>query len=256
MPMKIAAVQMDLAWEDREANYASARRWAGEAATAGASYIVLPEMFATGFSMDPSITAEAADGPTPSFLQKLAGELQVTVSAGYVRKTATGKGVNTALTVGPDGQVLARYAKTHLIGILGEGNAHEAGDGPVVFPVEDLRCSGFICYDLRFPELFRLVADKVQLMTVMASWPSTRQTHWDTLLRARAIENQCYVLGVNRVGSGSGLDFDGGSVIINPLGEVISELAQREEGIVVADVFADDVADVRTRFPFLADRRF
>ena len=254
--MKIAAVQMDLAWEDRNANYATARRWAGDAAAAGADYIVLPEMFATGFSMDPCVTAEATDGPTSRFLRDLARELQVTVSAGFVRRTATGKGVNTALTVGPDGQVLARYAKTHLIGILGESDAHEAGDGPVAFPVQDLQCSGFICYDLRFPELFRLVADKVQLMTVMASWPNTRQAHWDTLLRARAIENQCFVLGVNRVGSGGGLDFDGGSVIIDPLGEVISQLAPREEGIVMAEVCAGDVTAIRTRFPFLADRRF
>ncbi len=254
--MKIAAVQMKLAWEDRQANYSAARKWVRKAADAGAVLIVLPEMFATGFSMEPRMTSEDEDGPTPSFLRELATEFQITVVAGYVERNIAGKGVNTALTIGPDGKEVARYAKTHLIGILGEGDAHVAGEGPVVFAMEDMRCANFICYDLRFPELFRLVADECHLMTVMASWPASRQSHWDALLRARAIENQCFVMGINRVGSGGGLDFAGGSVIIDPLGEAIASLAPGEEGIIVADVEAKTVTELRARFPFLLDRRF
>lgn len=254
--MRIAAIQMDLAWEDRTKNYSVARRWASEAKEAGAGWVVLPEMFATGFSMDPSVTSEAENGPTPRFLRELAMDLQVVVTGGYVGRGVGGKGINTALTVGSDGNDLSRYAKTHLIGILGEGAAHEAGDGPVSFEVRGMRCSNFICYDLRFPELFRMCADECQLMTVIASWPASRQSHWEALLRARAIENQCYVMGVNRVGSGGGLDFEGGSLIFDPLGEVIASLPPGEEGIVMADLKATEVLDLRERFPFLLDRRF
>lgn len=253
--MKVAAVQMDLAWEDRGANFAQARQWSEKAAAEGADLIVLPEMFATGFSMNPAVTAEAPDGPTPRFLQALARDLGRTVVGGYVRQAARDKGINTALAVGPDGRILAAYGKTHLISILGEDAAHEAGAGPVSFDVGPARCACFICYDLRFPELFRLVADDHHLVLVMASWPDARQRHWDILLQARAIENQLYVTGVNRVGRGGGLDFAGGSAIVDPLGRILAHGGD-QAGLVIADVEPSLVAEVRRNLPFLQDRRF
>lgn len=253
--MKIAAIQMDLAWEDRAANFESARRWSDQAAAAGADLIVLPEMFATGFSMNPAVTAEEADGPTPGFLVSLARETGCAVVGGYVRRSPNGKGLNTALAVGADGAILAEYAKTHLIAILGEDAAHESGDGPASFTLGGARCACFVCYDLRFPELFRLVAAGHHLVLVIASWPNLRQRHWDILLQARAIENQLYVVGVNRVGHGGGLDFDGGSAIIDPLGEILAHGADRE-GLVVAEIDPAFVGQVRTELPFLRDRRF
>lgn len=253
--MKIAAVQMDLAWEDRHANYAAARERSGQAAAAGADLILLPEMFATGFSMNPSVTAEPADGPTCGFLRALARDLGRTVVGGVVLRGPDGKGINTALAAGPGGEILAEYGKTHLISILGEDEAHAAGDAPVPFRVGDLSCACFICYDLRFPELFRLVADQCSLVLVMASWPTARQRHWDVLLQARAIENQCYVAGVNRVGEGGGLRFTGGSAIIDPLGEVLAH-GGAGEGIVIADIDRKHVDRVRIELPFLRDRRF
>ena len=263
--MKIAAVQMDIAWHDRQANHATARRFCEQAADAGAELVLLPELFATGFAMDPARTAEPEDGPTPTFLAETAARLGITLVGGYVRRATaaegptgkgyTDKGWNTALTVGPDGRTLARYDKTHLIRLLGEDRAHLAGPEPVAFPVGDLQATCFVCYDLRFPELFRLMADRCGLMMVMASWPDARQEHWDLLLRARAVENQCFVMGCNRVGQGGGLDFAGGSVIIDPVGGVLDSL-QNEEGLVLAEIDPGQVRQVRTDLPFLADRRF
>lgn len=256
--MQIAVLQMDLAWEDRAANFAAARRYSEQAAAEGAELIVLPEMFATGFSMNPSVTAEDADGPTPAFLRELARDLGVTVVGGYVKGTPQGKGVNTALAVGPDvqnGQVLAEYGKTHLIATLGEDTAHVAGDQPAPFAIDDLTAACFVCYDLRFPELFRLVTDRCQLVLVIASWPNARQLHWDVLLQARAIENQCYVAGCNRVGEGGGLLFTGGSAVFDPQGKRLAWGAD-QAGVITAEVDAAEVARVRTELPFLRDRRF
>ncbi len=253
--MKIAALQMDLVWEDRAANYATARRLAREARSGGAELILLPEMFATGFSMDPSVTAEDAGGETETFLRSLATELDTTVVGGFVRHAGAGKGVNIALTVGPNGDVLAEYAKIHLIATLGEDAAHVAGDAPAFFTAGEMTATCLICYDLRFPELFRRAADRCGLMLVMASWPNARQRHWDVLLQARAIENQCYVMGCNRVGQGGGLQFDGGSVIVDPMGQVLAH-GGAEPGVVQAEVAPGEVARIRSRLPFLQDRRY
>jgi len=253
--MKTAAIQMNITWENREANYMRARTLCEQASTAGAELIVLPEMFATGFSMDPSVTAEASDGPTPTFLGGLACDIGVTVIGGYVEETEGGKGANTALALGPDGNVLAKYVKTHLIAYLGEDTAHVAGDRPASFTLAGANIACFICYDLRFPELFRLVAEDHHLVCVIASWPSARQHHWDLLLQARAIENQLFVLGANRVGGGGGLEFLGGSAIIEPMGRTLAHGAD-QEGVVMADIDPDEVKRVRSELPFLRDRRF
>ncbi len=254
-PLKVTAIQMDLAWEDRPENYRRARRRAEEAAAQGAQLIILPEMFATGFSMNPTVTAEPADGPTPTFLRQLASELEVTVIGGYVRRQAEGRALNAALAVGPGGNDLAEYHKTHLVGILGEEEAHAAGDAPRPFTLGEIRAVCFVCYDLRFPELFRLTAAETFLAVVIASWPAARQAHWDALLVARAIENQQFVIGVNRVGEGGGLAFQGGTVIIDPLGNPLAQGGDRE-GLVQATLDFAQVSEVRTRLPFLKDRRF
>jgi omega-amidase len=112
----------------------------------------------------------------------------------------------------------------------------------------------FICYDLRFPELFRAVANTCMLIIVIASWPDARQGHWETLLKARAIENQCYVIGVNRVGEGGGYSFIGGSAIIDPSGETIAE-GREKETLLVAEIDPEKVREIRSIYPFLKDLR-
>ena len=252
--LAVAAIQMDLAWEDRAENFRRASRWASLAAEGGAQLVVLPEMFATGFSMNPGVVAEPVDGPTPTFLRSLAVDLGVAVVGGYVREMGPGFAVNVALTVDRDGATLAEYHKVHLASLLGEHEAHAAGDGPRPFTLDGAGMACFVCYDLRFPELFRLVAEDAAVVIVIASWPDARQSHWDALLPARAIENQMFVVGVNRVGSGGGLDFAGGTTIVDPLGRVLAAGGD-EEGVVSAVLDLEQVAEVRRQLPFLRDRR-
>jgi omega-amidase len=250
----VAAVQMDIAWGDRRANFAKARRYAREAKAEGAGLFVLPEMFATGFLLDPAVTAEPAGGETASFLRDLAGEHGMAAVGGYVRALPSGKGANVAAAFDADGSPIAEYAKVHLVTALGEPAAHEPGDGPRPFALAGARIACSVCYDLRFPELYRASAAATDVAINIASWPSVRQRHWDLLLPARAVENQQFVVGVNRVGTGGGLEFLGGTAIYAPNGDALAFGGARE-GLVVAALELDLVADTRASFPALADRR-
>jgi omega-amidase len=253
--MRIAAAQMDIAFEDRAANYDKARLFAENAARQNADLLVLPEMFSTGFSMNPGKTAEPADGATPAFLRTCAREARLGILGGFVLGEDGQKPMNVALAVDRNGDDLALYAKTHLFSYTSEDQHHAAGDGPHPFTFEGVRAACFVCYDLRFPELFRNVADDCHVVFVIASWPAPRQAHWDILLQARAVENQLYVVGVNRVGEGDGLAFGGGTVVVDPSGRII-ERKRDVEGLLVADIDPLEVASVREAFPFLKDRRF
>ena len=252
--MRIAAAQMDIEWENQAANHARARELALKAREAGADLIIFPEVFSTGFSMDTSVTAEPFDGPTPNLLRALAREMDMAILGGFVLGRDRAGPQNVALAVDRQGNDLALYAKVHLIAWLGEDRSHEPGDGPVTFSLHGIGAACFLCYDLRFPELFRAVQDQCGLIMVIASWPSGRQPHWDALLPARAIENQCFVVGVNRVGKGGDHTFSGGSAIIDPMGQVLAHGGDRE-GILLADIDPGKVEEVRAAMPFLQDRR-
>lgn len=252
--MRVAAYQMDIVWEDRHANFAKVRLAAQQAASQNADVLVLPEMFALGFSMNPSVTAEAEDGPTMSFLRQLAQEQGLNIVAGVVLRGTAGKGRNTALVLSRTGEPLAQYAKVHLFSYAKEQEHHEPGDSPVVFGLDGVPCTVTICYDLRFPELFRKTAQSTTVAFVIASWPKSRQRHWDILLSARAVENQQYVVGVNRVGQGGGLEYTGGTAVWSALGEQLAKGGD-QEGLVVADLDVQEVARVRQTMPFLEDRR-
>ena len=252
--MKVAAAQMDIIWHDRSANYKKARQMAAQAKEAGAELLILPEMFATGFSMDTSITPESLDGLTPTLLRTLARELGLAVVGGFVLARDSGGPQNVSLAVDRNGKDLALYAKIHQIGLLGENESYQPGDWPVPFSLGELNAVCFVCYDLRFPELFRLVVDRCELIMIIASWPAVRQPHWDLFLRVRAVESQCFVVGVNRVGSGGDLNFIGGSAVIDPLGQVIAHGGDKET-LMVADIDLAKVAEVRSTMPFLKDRK-
>ncbi len=251
--MKTAALQLDIVWEDRSANYETIRGYAQKARDAGAELLILPEMFATGFSFNTSYTAESKEGETASFIRSLAQEYKMTVVGGYVQLQPGGPPHNVALACDKEGNDLGCYSKIHVFSYSGEDKVHGKGYEPVFFDVAGVSTTCFICYDLRFPELFRKVVDNVHLIVVIASWPAQRQAHWDILLKARAVENQCYIIGVNRVGKGGGLDYTGGSVIIDPLGSIISNSGGRE-ALIHADVNPSYVNEIRTSFPFLEDR--
>ena len=252
--MKIAALQMNIEWHDREANFLKVALFAEKARATGAETLILPEMFSTGFSMDLNATSEPIDGPAPSFMRRLARDLDMGIVGGFALRKRCGGTENVALAVDRRGADLALYAKIHQIALLGEEKSYKPGKKPAPFGMGGFGAACFICYDLRFPELFRTVVDKCGLIIVIASWPSTRQAHWDILLKARAVESQSFIVGVNRIGEGGGHSFSGGTAIIDPSGEIIA-VAGDSETLVTATIYPDTVSCVRAKMPFLVDRK-
>jgi predicted amidohydrolase len=252
--VKVAVVQHDIVWEDKDANFERlAPQIAGAAAT-GARLVLLSETFSTGFSMDTARTGEPAGGPSSTFLADMARWHGVWLGGSCPERHDGGDlPHNTFVLAGPDG-ALHRYRKIHPFTYGGEERSFHAGSELVTVLVEGLRCSLFVCYDLRFADEWWQLARDTDAYLVVANWPEARRAHWQALLQARAIENQAYVVACNRVGSGGGLDYAGDSRIVDPLGEVIASAA-RTEATIVADVSAEHVAAVRERFRFLQDRR-
>lgn len=252
--MRVAAIQHDIVWEDRDANFAHLDGLIGDAAQQRARLVVLTEMFSTGFSMDTERIAEPFDGPSARFLLDQATRRGLWV-CGSAPEVQPGDALpsNTLILAAPDGAV-TRYRKIHPFSYGGEHEKYAAGTQRVTVDVEGVRCSLFVCYDLRFADDWWQLAPSTDVYLCCANWPEARRSHWQALLTARAIENQAYVVGVNRVGSGGGLDYCGDSRIVDPLGEVLAAGA-RTEALLVAEVDAAHVAAVRARYRFLPDRR-
>jgi predicted amidohydrolase len=252
--MRVAAIQHDIVWEDAPATFEHLRPWIAAAAGAGAHLTVLCEMYATGFSMRTDRTAEAPDGPSTAFLAEQAAAHGMWLCASIPeRPSGVDRPFNTLLLVAPDSTV-HRYRKIHPFTYSGEHEHFAAGTDFLSVEVEGVRVTPFVCYDLRFADEFWATGPETDLYVVPANWPQTRRHHWTTLLAARAIENQAYVVGCNRVGSGGGLDYTGDSRIIDPMGEVLAGAAGGES-LLIAEVDPAVVADTRERFPFLQDRR-
>jgi predicted amidohydrolase len=252
--MRVAGLQTEIAWEDPTASFRRIDPWIAAAAAAGARLVVLPEMFACGFSMRTEVIRESPEGPSTRFLLDRAHTHGVFV-CGSVPELPPGepKPFNTLVLAGPDGR-LVRYRKIHPFSYAGEHEHYGAGTAHVTTLVEDVRVTLFVCYDLRFADEFWIAAPDTDLYVVVANWPTPRREHWRTLLRARAIENQAYVIGVNRVGSGGSLEYAGDSAIVDPLGATLAE-ASGGETMILADVEPDVVRSTRERLPFLRDRR-
>lgn len=250
--MRIAAVQHDIVWEDRDANFARLAPQVARAVGAGAELVLLTETFSTGFSMTPGI-GEPEDGPSAQFLTTQAAEHGVWVAGTCPEVDVAGElPHNTFVLAGPDGTA-HRYRKIHPF--ADERTRFRSGTGPVTVEVGALRITPFICYDLRFADVFWAQAPHTDVYLVPANWPSARRHHWTTLLRARAIENQAYVVGCNRVGTaGDGTEHAGDSRVVDPMGELLAT-ASGVETIVLADVDPERVAATRDRFPFLGDRQ-
>jgi len=252
--MRVAAVQMDLAWEQVDENLQRAAGHIARAAELGAELVTVPEMFATGFSMNAEALAEADGGPIEAFLSERAQEHGIHLLGTKACRTS-GRPVNAALLFGPDGSLLSTQHKIHPFTLAGEQHHFDAGSELVVTPVGGFGLATAICYDLRFPELFRALTFRgATLVVVPANWPIPRVAAWSHLLVSRAIENQCYVIGVNRVGTGAGLQYDGCSAIVDPLGEVLASGRDTEQ-VLIADLDAGRLARVRAELPFLTDAR-
>jgi len=248
------AVQFDLVWEDKPANFAKVRDLLRGARPQPGALVALPEMFATGFSMNASRIAESPGGPTEEFLSGIAREFQVCLVAGAAIRGGDGRVRNKALVFSPDGRLLAFYAKMRLFSPGKEGDHYAAGQQPVVFSWDGCQVAPFICYDLRFPELFRAAAarHRPELMVVIANWPEKRAHHWVRLLQARAVENQAFVLAVNRIGSDPYYTYAGRSLVIDPQGEILAD-AENSEVSLSASLDLAVLRKYREGLPFLDD---
>ncbi len=253
MPLNVSAVQFDIAWEDKAANFAKVRALLAAAPPAPGALVVLPEMFANGFSMNLAMTRQTPAREDEAFLSDLAREYRVFVLGGVVSPDAGKMGRNDAVAFSPDGALLARYTKIHPFSLGGEAQGHTAGAEIVTFACGGFTVAPFVCYDLRFPEIFRAAAKRgANLFAVIALWPVKRQQHWLTLLQARAIENQAYVIGVNRMGAEPQFSYAGRSVIVDPHGVIIADAGEQER-ILTATLDAETVHAWRRDFPALRD---
>ena len=250
--MIVAGLQTSIVWENPAANFLFAEGMAKRAARDGARLIALPEMFATGFSMNSVEVAACAD-ETRAFLCELAAELGVAILGGYA-EPGDPRPFNACSLYSESGEEILHYRKIHPFSLAGEHEHYSGGDWIFTVEVEGVRVTPVICYDLRFPELFRAAAARTDLFVVIANWPAKRSDAWSTLLRARAIENQAYVLGVNRVGPGAGEPHSGDSALVEPFGQALAE-ASGEPAVIAGEVDAALVRDAREHFSFLEDRR-
>jgi omega-amidase len=261
--MRAHLVQLDIAWEDKAANYANVERLLDQAqgGVSPGDFILLPEMFDTGFSLNTDKTADK-DGSTLAFLLRLADDLGCTVQGGRtVHECHCAKASNVMSIFGPGGRPLGEYRKIHPFSYGREPERFVGGTQVITYSWasaaggETLAVCPAICYDLRFPELFRLgLLQGAELIAIGACWPAARAAHWRALLIARAIENQAFVLGVNRTGDDPTLKYAGGSIAVGPKGDVLAELGP-EAAVLSVTIDPRQILEWRATFPAWKDAR-
>lgn len=252
--MKIGLGQLDIVWENKKQNQIKCEQMLKEAKKNSVDLLIFPEMTLTGFSMNTNVIGENFEASdTIAFFQKKSIEYQMAIVFGYVEKTDK-KALNRLVFI-DRGSILIHYAKIHPFSFGEENLYYQCGNtlGQCVFG--DFHMSTFICYDLRFPELFQACSKKSEVMVVIANWPQTRVEHFRALLKARAIENQCYVIGVNRVGEGKGLIYEGSSGIYDPYGQLITKETNSEQ-LIIGEIEKNIVINCRKEFPQQNDKRF
>lgn len=252
--MKVALCQMNIAFENKQANYIKAGQMIESAVEQGAQMILFPEMSFTGFSMNTGITAEqGADSATCHLIRGYAERFRVAIGYGWVRQLEDGMCENHYTVLSDQGDLLCDYVKMHPFSFAGEDLKFVGGNEAVTFEYKGKSFGVAICYDLRFPELFTELSKRAETILVAANWPSARAAHWKCLLQARAIETQSYVIGVNCVGSFDNSDYSGDSMVVDPTGNILIT-RNAEEIILMADVGADALP-TRLGFPVRTDRK-
>ncbi len=246
--------QMEPLWENKEGSFEKAEGFLKEAAGERVDFLLFPEMSMTGFSMHPEkIGEEPGSFATLNHFREKAREYGLYLGVGYVEYRQP-KSYNCYAILGPGGEVLADYRKIHPFTFGTEALHYAGGEEIVSCRVKEFTVAPFICYDLRFPEIFQIASREAGLMVVPANWPWERREQFITLLQARAIENQCYVAGINRVGRARTLSYTGDSLVADPFGQVIAGGGDGEK-LVTADLDGKLVEDYRREFPAKKDRR-
>ncbi|MFI5124647.1 MAG: nitrilase family protein [Chitinophagales bacterium] len=262
----VSLVQTGLFWEDKPSNL----QLLGEKISGireKTELVILPEMFSTGFSMNPAMLAEAMDGPTMQWMRRMAAEKKCILTGSIIARETRGSEThfyNRLIWMLPDGHY-GYYDKRHLFAYGREHQHYTAGKSRLIASAKGWKINLQVCYDLRFPVWLRqsnpaqpISAGKknepeYDILIFVANWPSARSHAWKTLLQARAIENQCFVIGVNRTGTdGNGLTYTGDSLVAGPLGEILNPLSGNEE-IITMTLHKEMLGSVRSQFPFLED---
>jgi predicted amidohydrolase len=254
--LTVALAQMAVATGRPDLNEEMARSLAAQAAGKGVQLLVLPELWHSGYDLERAGGYAAALGEGPFALTaELARAHQLHVAGTALEANPGGRPFNTAVVYGPDGALAGAYHKVHLWAPLGEVDYMSAGEGLPAFDLPWGRTAFAICYDLRFPEMWRRYADVgVEVMVIPAAWPVRRVEHWRVLLRARAVENQFFVIACNRAGADVDGEYGGHSTIVDPWARNLVE-GGSEPGLLVATLDLDEVGRARGLFPFLDDRR-
>lgn len=250
MELKLALIQPDIIWEDIDANLnALSKKLEGIADNVDA--IILPELFATGFTMRSRELAEGMDGKSVSWMQMTSDRYSCVVAGSLIIADHDAY-FNRFIWMEPRGRITT-YDKRHLFSISGEDEHYTPGESNTITEINTFRIRPQVCYDLRFPVWSRNTGT-YDLLLYVANWPAVRRDVWISLLKARAIENQSFVIGVNRVGKdGIGIDYSGDSLAYNAKGQIIASLPVREEGIQVVHLSLQELMDFRQKFPVWRD---
>ena len=253
--INISCVSLDQIWLDKEENLKKIDYYAGRASSHGSDIVVFPEMTTTGFSMNADAIAEGIDcSETVKKISEIARKHKIWVIAGLVIKLKDQIN-NSAVVINSFGELISKYDKIHPFSFTGEDQFYSAGSDLKTFVFNNVTIGLSICYDLRFPEMFSALASKADIVVNIANWPHKRVDHWSVLLRARAIENQIFMIGVNRTGTdGNGLNYSRSTYIYNANGVKVIPI----ESDSILDVFQlsiTDLNDFRKSFPTTKDRR-
>lgn len=249
--MKVGAVYLNQIWEDKEANKKAIISILEKSQEKEIDLFIFPEMSLTGFSVKNfDLMEKKENSETISFFLELTKTFQTSCFFGVSIEEA-GKNYNQAFLI-RNGKVLGEYKKNYLFSYAGEDKLYARGKETQMASLEGLDIGFSICFDLRFPEFYRQYT-KADLMINIANWPASRQTQWEALLKARAIENQFYMIGVNRSGKdGHGLEYQGGSSCFSPLGEALQPLEENKD-LEIFSISKKEVRKVREQFPFLRE---
>jgi len=254
--VRICSAQIASVWDDPDRTLQKADLFIRHAAQSGAALIGFPEQFTTGWDPGSTSHSEERDGRIVSHLRDMAQENHIAILGSFrERRDPAASPYNTAVVIDENGRILTSYSKIHLFGPGGENNTFSPGSELGIFRLGPLTCAIAICYDLRFPELFRIYAQAgVEAMFIPSAWPATRMKHWDLFITARACENQMYVTGINTTGTTPVDTYSGGSITADPTGSVISRAGPAEQ-LLFCDLDPDVVRTTRTSFPVAKDCR-
>ena len=248
--LKVTLIQSELAWEDIDSNLAEFN-YRIDAIEEDTHLIVLPEMFSTGFTMNAAALAQDMNGSAVKWIKEKSTEKNIDIVGSFIADDS-GKFFNRLVWAKPNGEIFI-YDKKHLFRMAGEEKIYSAGNKNITVELNGWKIRPFICYDLRFPAWTRNIANQFDAAIFIANWPERRSAHWKALLQARAIENQCYIIGVNRVGiDGNGLSYSGDSSIIDPWGTVIFQKST-QACIYTGDLSYDILQQSRESFPVWKD---